>query len=67
MFSIKHVKKVDTHNTVRFSGRIYRFLSTNGTRSFVGKWIEVCELMDGRKEILWEGKKLNYMEITGID
>lgn len=42
-------------------------LSLNGTRSFAGKWIEVCKLMDGKIEILLEGKKINYVEITGID
>lgn len=67
VFSIKHPRKVNKDNTIRFSGRTYQLLPMNGTRSFAGKWIEVCQLMDGRTEILWEGKRINYMEITGID
>lgn len=35
----------------------------NGVRSFAGKWVEVCELKNGGNEILWEGKRIGFIEI----
>lgn len=63
IFSIRHPRKVNKDNTIKFYGKIYQLLPMNGLRSFAGKWVEVCELKDGRNEILWEGKKIGFIEI----
>ncbi|MCX7944184.1 MAG: hypothetical protein N2746_06725 [Deltaproteobacteria bacterium] len=67
IFSIKQGRKVNKENTVRSCRRIYQILPFNGIKSFCGRWVEICELLDGRIEILWEGKKLTYVEDTGKD
>ncbi|MCX7943768.1 MAG: hypothetical protein N2746_04600 [Deltaproteobacteria bacterium] len=38
-----------------------------GISSFCGRWVEICELLDGRIEILWGGNKLSYVETTDKD
>ncbi|MCX8034557.1 MAG: ISNCY family transposase [Thermodesulfovibrio sp.] len=67
VFSVKHPRVVKKDNTVQYCKRLYQLLPTNGVKSFIGKWVEICELMDGRIEILWEGKKVSYKEITGLE
>ncbi|MCX7944943.1 MAG: phage head closure protein [Deltaproteobacteria bacterium] len=37
IFSIKHARKVNKDNTVRFCGRIYQILPFNGISSFCGR------------------------------
>ncbi|GAB6182826.1 ISNCY family transposase [Thermodesulfovibrio hydrogeniphilus] len=64
VFCIKHPRKVNKDNTVRYNGGIYQILPLNG-RSLAGKWVEICELRDGRIEILLEGTSIGYVEITG--
>lgn len=64
VFSVRHPRRVNNDNTVRYCGSIYQILPMNGTKSFARKRVEVCELMDERREILWEGKRLNYVEVT---
>ncbi len=65
VFSIKHPRRVNKDNTVRYCRGIYQLLPVNGSKSLAGKWVEVCELWDGRLKILWEGKRIGYAEITG--
>lgn len=67
IFSIRHPRKVNKDNTVKYSGVVYQLLPMNGTRTYTGKWVEVCELSDGKIEILLESKKIPYIEIKEID
>ncbi|GAB6183485.1 ISNCY family transposase [Thermodesulfovibrio hydrogeniphilus] len=67
VFSIKHPRKVNKDNTLRYCGGVYQILPVKGIKSLAGKWVEVCELRDGRMEILWEGKRIGYSEIKGLD
>ncbi|MDW7973128.1 MAG: hypothetical protein RMI01_08010 [Thermodesulfovibrio sp.] len=67
VFSVKHPRVVKKDNTVQYCKRVYQLLPTNGVKSFTGKWVQICELMNGRIEILWEGKRLSYKEITGLE
>ncbi|MCX7943028.1 MAG: hypothetical protein N2746_00760 [Deltaproteobacteria bacterium] len=62
IFSVKNARKVNKENTVRFCGRIYQILPFNGISGFCGRWVEICELLDGRIEILWGDKELSYLE-----
>lgn len=39
VFSIRHPRKVNNDNTVRYCGRIYQILPMNGMKSFAGKWV----------------------------
>ncbi|MCX7991116.1 MAG: ISNCY family transposase, partial [Proteobacteria bacterium] len=67
IFSLKHPRIVKKDNTVQYSKRVYQLFPTNGRNSYAGKWVEICELMDGRIEILCEGKRVNYKEIRGSE
>lgn len=62
IFSIRHPRKVNKDNTVRFQGRFYQLLPMKGIRSFAGKWIEVSKKQDGGIELLYEGKIIPYVE-----
>jgi len=62
--SIKHTRKVNKDNTIRYKGTIYQLLPVNGIRSFVNLWVEVCELADGRVRILYEKKNIAYTILT---
>jgi transposase len=63
IFTIRHPRKVNRDNTVRFKGKVYQLLPLNGIKSFSGKWVEVCEYKDGRMKVLFEGKEVSYLEV----
>ena len=62
IFTIRHPRKVNNDNTVRFKGKVYQLLPVNGIKSFSSKWVEVCEYENGRTDILFEGKKVPFLE-----
>ena len=62
IFTIRHPRKVNNDNTIRFKGKVYQLLPLKGIKSFSGKWVEVCEYEDGGISILFEGKKLSFLE-----
>jgi len=64
IFTIRHPRKVNRDNTIRFRGKVYQILPLNGIKSFSGKWVDVCEYRDGRMSVLYEGKKLTCIEIS---
>ena len=55
IFTIRHRRKVNRDNTVRFKGKVYQLLPLNGIKSLSGKWVEVCEHEDGRISIQDKG------------
>lgn len=67
IFSIRHLRRVNKDNTVRFKGKVYQLLPMNGIRSFAGKWIEVSEQQSGRIELLYESKRVPYIEVGDKD
>ncbi len=64
IFSIKYLRKVNKDNTVKHMGQIYQLHSPNGTKTLAGKWVWICHLRDGRREILLDGKKVRSTEIN---
>ncbi len=67
VFSIKHPRKVNKDNTVRYNGGIYQILPINGIKSLANEWVEMCEIRDGRLDILWKGKRVSYSKINGLE
>lgn len=67
VFSIKHPRKVNKDNTISYRGTIYQLLPLNGIKSFANQWIEVCELPDGKVNLLYENKKIAYVVLTKKD
>jgi len=67
IFTIRYQRKVNNDNTIRFKGKVYQLLPLNGIKSFSRKWVEVCEYEDGRFSILFEGKRLSYLETQDKD
>jgi hypothetical protein len=41
---------------------VYQLLPLNGIRSFSGKWVEVCEYEDGKIVILFDDKRVSFLE-----
>ncbi len=64
IFSIRQFRRVNRDNTVSYKKRLFQIPPTNGVRSFSGKWIEVSEKENGRVDLLYEGKKINYVEVS---
>jgi len=62
IFTIRHPRKVNRDNTIRFKGKVYQLLPLNGIRSFSGKWVEVCEYEDGKIVILFDDKRVSFLE-----
>jgi len=63
IFTIRHLRKVNKDNTIKFKGRVYQLLPLNGIKSFSGKWVEVCEYKEERIKVLFEGKEVSYLEV----
>ena len=67
IFSIRHPRKVNRDNTISFEGRVYQLIPSYGIKTFAGKWIEVSKQKDGNIEILYENKKLPYLQTDTKD
>jgi hypothetical protein len=63
VFSVRHQRKVNKDNTISFDGEIYQLMPSNGIRSFAGRIVEVLVLMDGRREVIYEGKRVSFIEL----
>ncbi len=65
VFTKRYWRKAGKDNVIRYQGRFYQLVPSNGVRSFAGKWIEVCEHRDGKITLLYEGKKVSYL--SGVE
>ncbi|MEZ0343214.1 MAG: ISNCY family transposase [Caldimicrobium sp.] len=63
VFSLRYARRVNKDNTIRYLGRIYQVMPSGGVKNFSGRWVEVCEKMDGEVVILYENKKILFVEI----
>jgi len=61
IFSIKEPRKVNKDNTISYQGKIYQLIPANGIRTFSGKWVEVCRLLNGNIQIIYSGKSIPYL------
>ena len=52
IFSIKEPRKVNKDNTISYQGKIYQLIPAHGIRTFSGKWVEVCRLLNGNLQII---------------
>jgi len=63
IFSIRNPRKVNNDNTISYEGNLYQLLPYNGLKNFKGKWVEVCKLLNGNLEIMYEEKIIPYLRI----
>ena len=61
VFSIKHTRKARKDNTIKAMKEEYTSysLSTAGS-SYAGRWIEVCETLEGNLQLFLKGKAILY-------
>lgn len=60
VFSIKQQRKVRKNNTISYEGRIYQLLSAHSFRNYAGRWVEVCETLEGTLQLCLTGKAIPY-------
>ncbi len=60
IFSIKYLRKAKKDNTISFEDKIYQLFPLNGIRDFSGRWIEVCETLEGEIKLFYKDKEVLY-------